>query len=185
MSGDCVPHTPVQSSCSLAAATVRRPRTCSCLLRSTNGHAGRFTLTADHDVDLGANGISGCRSYEFDHVFGSRSTQLDGMLTCDLMFAPSNVALVWKEFHPLIQSCVEGYHVTVMSYGQTGSGEPGPLTMHCIAGMTKAPLGKTYTMSGDPRTSTVGLIQRAIICLFDEITKVLVPQHFQGITPPT
>ncbi|CEO96016.1 hypothetical protein PBRA_004706 [Plasmodiophora brassicae] len=75
--------------------------------------------------------LEGCRSYEFDHVFGSRSTQLD----------------VWKEFHPLIQSCVEGYHVTVMSYG------------------------KTYTMSGDPRTSTVGLIQRAIICLFDEITK--------------
>jgi kinesin family protein 4/21/27 len=58
-------------------------------------------------------------SFTFDHVFPSNTAQKD--------FYETSVA-------PLVQSCLEGYHATVLAYGQTGSGKT-----HSMLGGTKDP----------------------------------------------
>eukprot|EP00579_Thalassiosira_antarctica_P011874 CAMPEP_0201922158 /NCGR_PEP_ID=MMETSP0903-20130614/10260_1 /ASSEMBLY_ACC=CAM_ASM_000552 /TAXON_ID=420261 /ORGANISM="Thalassiosira antarctica, Strain CCMP982" /LENGTH=1269 /DNA_ID=CAMNT_0048459237 /DNA_START=92 /DNA_END=3901 /DNA_ORIENTATION=- len=67
--------------------------------------------------------------YGFDRVFHQDDRQDD----------------VWEGAEPLVQSCVDGFHVCMFAYGQTGS-------------------GKTHTMIGDAQNR--GLIPRAVEKLF-------------------
>ena len=65
----------------------------------------------------------------FDRVFNQENGQED----------------VWEGAEPLVQSCVDGFHVCMFAYGQTSS-------------------GKTHTMIGDARNK--GLIPRSVAKLF-------------------
>lgn len=65
----------------------------------------------------------------FDRVFNQENGQED----------------VWEGAEPLVQSCVDGFHVCMFAYGQTSS-------------------GKTHTMIGDARNK--GIIPRAVAKLF-------------------
>ncbi|KAL3807868.1 hypothetical protein ACHAXA_010641 [Cyclostephanos tholiformis] len=69
-------------------------------------------------------------SYGFDRVFSPVNGQDD----------------VWEAAEPLVQSCIDGYHVCMFAYGQTGS-------------------GKTHTMIGV--AGDRGLIPRAVKMLFE------------------
>jgi len=53
------------------------------------------------------------RDFEFDEVFGQRSTQED----------------VFEEVRPMVESVLEGHHACIFAYGQTGSGKT-----HTMAG---------------------------------------------------
>lgn len=55
----------------------------------------------------GAKATRPSRLYEFDHVFGSGSTQ----------------EAVFAEAKPLATSVMDGYHASIIAYGQTGSGK--------------------------------------------------------------
>ncbi|KAL7539613.1 hypothetical protein ACHAXR_009451 [Thalassiosira sp. AJA248-18] len=69
--------------------------------------------------------------YGFDRVFNQSNGQED----------------VWEGAEPLVQSCVDGFHVCMFAYGQTGS-------------------GKTHTMIGEAQNR--GLIPRAVEKLFSQ-----------------
>nr|XP_022901212.1 kinesin-like protein KIN-7I [Onthophagus taurus] len=71
--------------------------------------------------------------YQFDHIFDTDST---------------NEEVYDSVVAPLVLTCVEGYHCTIFTYGQTSS-------------------GKTHTMHGTP--SDPGIIPRVIDQLFDII----------------
>ncbi|KAL5565388.1 hypothetical protein UlMin_028552, partial [Ulmus minor] len=49
----------------------------------------------------------GCRSFNFNKVFGLSSTQVE----------------VFSDMQPLIRSVLDGYNVCIFAYGQTGSGK--------------------------------------------------------------
>ncbi|KAL3798173.1 hypothetical protein HJC23_005734 [Cyclotella cryptica] len=68
--------------------------------------------------------------YGFDRVYNPTNTQDD----------------IWEGASPLVQSCIDGFHVCMFAYGQTGS-------------------GKTYTMIGDAQSP--GLIPRSVQMFFD------------------
>lgn len=69
--------------------------------------------------------------YGFDRVFNPVNGQAD----------------VWEAAEPLVQSCVDGFHVCMFAYGQTSS-------------------GKTHTMIGGNAQNDKGLIPRAVEKLF-------------------
>ena len=66
-------------------------------------------------------------SFSFDKVFGPAAGQ----------------AQIFGEVAELVQSALDGYHVCLFSYGQTGA-------------------GKTYTMQGAPDAAGAGIIPRAV-----------------------
>ncbi|KAL7489525.1 hypothetical protein ACHAW6_015209 [Cyclotella cf. meneghiniana] len=68
--------------------------------------------------------------YGFDRVYSPANTQND----------------IWEGASPLVQSCIDGFHVCMFAYGQTGS-------------------GKTFTMIGDAQNP--GLIPRAVQMFFE------------------
>ena len=68
-------------------------------------------------IQVGTN--ESAPSFTFDHVFPSSSTQKD-------LYESSAASLV--------QSCLEGYHATIIAYGQTGSGKT-----HSMLGGTNHP----------------------------------------------
>ncbi|GBF99197.1 kinesin [Raphidocelis subcapitata] len=64
--------------------------------------------------------------------------------TFDKVFGPSTAqAAIFGEVSELVQSALDGYHVCLFSYGQTGA-------------------GKTYTMQGTPDPAGAGIIPRAV-----------------------
>lgn len=58
-------------------------------------------------ITAGAAGGARPCEYEFDRVFGARSSQVE----------------VFDEVSPLVQSAIDGFNVCVFAYGQTGSGK--------------------------------------------------------------
>ncbi|XP_072026491.1 LOW QUALITY PROTEIN: uncharacterized protein [Amphiura filiformis] len=90
-------------------------------------------LNFPSDQDIMATNLAGKRlSYSFDRVFTPQSTQTE----------------VFKEALPIITSCVDGYNVCIMAYGQTGA-------------------GKTYTMMGtksDPGVNVRAIQELLKIC---------------------
>jgi hypothetical protein len=66
-------------------------------------------------------------AFSFDRVFGPTSTQQE----------------VFGSVSELVQSALDGYHVCLFSYGQTGA-------------------GKTYTMQGAPTPQHRGIIPRSV-----------------------
>ncbi|KAI5969608.1 CIN8 [Candida margitis] len=107
-------------------------------LSSSNGINGRASTT--HDT---ASNISQ-KTYKFDQIYGSQADQ-------DLIY--SHVAL------PLLSDFLQGTNVSVLAYGQTGT-------------------GKTYTMCGLnsnnkmdelPLPEVAGIIPRALYELFEKL----------------
>ncbi|KAL7476787.1 hypothetical protein ACHAW6_002622 [Cyclotella cf. meneghiniana] len=85
------------------------------------------------EPDQDRKGLKPCTKtckYGFDRVYNPANTQDD----------------IWDGVNPLVQSCIDGFHVCIFAYGQTGS-------------------GKTFTMIGDSKNP--GLIPRSIKMLFD------------------
>ncbi|CAD8109775.1 unnamed protein product [Paramecium sonneborni] len=81
------------------------------------------------------------KSYKFDHVLPESASQDQVFKSC--------------EIDQMVQSVIEGYHVTVFAYGQTGS-------------------GKTYTMEGQRDDEGIaikheGIIPKTINSLFNKI----------------
>ncbi|CAD8104399.1 unnamed protein product [Paramecium sonneborni] len=90
------------------------------------------------------------KSYKFDHVLPEYVSQEQVFKNC--------------EIDQLVQSVIEGYHVTVFAYGQTGS-------------------GKTYTMEGqrDDEGITIkqeGIIPKTINSLFNKIKQNSLQRDF-------
>ncbi|CAD8090546.1 unnamed protein product [Paramecium primaurelia] len=82
-----------------------------------------------------------CKSSRFDHVLPETASQDQVYKSC--------------EIDELVQSVIDGYHVTVFAYGQTGS-------------------GKTYTMEGQRDNEGIaikhdGIIPKTIHSLFNKI----------------
>lgn len=85
------------------------------------------------DQDLNVTSASGQKkSFRFDRVFPPSSTQEE----------------VFQDTMPVITSCVDGYNVCIMAYGQTGA-------------------GKTYTMMGtekDPGVNIRSILELLRVC---------------------
>lgn len=96
-----------------------------------------FTFASDQDLNVvSASGQK--KTFRFDRVFSPSSTQEE----------------VFQDTLPLITSCVDGYNVCIMAYGQTGA-------------------GKTYTMMGtdkDPGVNIRSILELLRVC--DERTTV-------------
>lgn len=115
--------------------------------------------TKDNEIRVNTEDNRQSKTFKFDRVF-------DGSATQEEVFRKIQIANI-------VNKVVEGYHSTIFAYGQTGS-------------------GKTYTMEGyqyqiepqnkqamkssrnckpviDPSSPNVGLIPRAISCLFGMI----------------
>jgi kinesin family protein C2/C3 len=73
----------------------------------------REAVEATSDFDLkvedasSSSSASSARSFSFDRVFGSASTQVE----------------VYDEIAPVVMSAMDGFHVCIFAYGQTGSGK--------------------------------------------------------------
>ena len=90
-----------------------------CRVRPLIGREEGCDKCADVARDFGNSAADGCevvtrdpvtqqkRKWEFDHVFGPKSTQ----------------AQVFEQLQPLVTSVIDGYNVCVFAYGQTGSGK--------------------------------------------------------------
>ncbi|CAK93488.1 unnamed protein product (macronuclear) [Paramecium tetraurelia] len=90
------------------------------------------------------------KSYKFDHVLPETASQDQVFKSC--------------EIDQLVQSVIEGYHVTVFAYGQTGS-------------------GKTHTMEGQRDDEGVaikqdGIIPKTIHSLFNRIKQNALQRDF-------
>jgi len=86
-----------------------------------------------------------------------RCTQDDGqkrMFEFDAAFGPNSTQdNIFEECKDFVQSALDGYNITIFAYGQTGA-------------------GKTFTMLGDDRDSTLkGIGPRTIEALFDAIER--------------
>ncbi|KAL9969580.1 hypothetical protein ACROYT_G021810 [Oculina patagonica] len=96
-----------------------------------------MNFTSDQDLSLvSAQGQK--KTFRFDRVFSPSSTQEE----------------VFQDTLPLITSCVDGYNVCILAYGQTGA-------------------GKTYTMMGtdqDPGVNIRSILELLRVC--DERTNV-------------
>ena len=69
------------------------------------------------------------KSFEFDRVFGPRSTQKD----------------VFEEVRPLVESVIDGFHGVIMAYGQTGSGKTYTMTgVESNRGLNHRALGELF-----------------------------------------
>lgn len=92
------------------------------------------TVTVNNDTDISTSALLALKTYTVDQVYGSQADQ-------ELVFA--NVAA------PLVEDFVGGLNVTIMTYGQTGT-------------------GKTYTMTGDLEgdPERAGIIPRALESTF-------------------
>ncbi|RCK62636.1 Kinesin-like protein CIN8 [Candida viswanathii] len=85
------------------------------------------------------------RTYKFDQIYGSQADQ----------------SLVYSQIgHPLLLDFLQGINVTILAYGQTGT-------------------GKTYTMSGlnnnnvlDENSDIAGIIPRLLLELFEKLNKL-------------
>ncbi|KAI7901099.1 uncharacterized protein BX663DRAFT_112054 [Cokeromyces recurvatus] len=78
-------------------------------------------------------------TFTFDRVFSPESTQKE----------------CYEEIEQLVQSSLDGFHVSIFAYGQTGS-------------------GKTYTMQGPSLSNeeTTGMIPRAVSQIYDVAQKL-------------
>ena len=84
--------------------------------------------------------IGADRPFTYNHVFSPTSTQTEVFEEC---------------MRPLVDSVLEGYHATVLAYGQTGS--------------DRATMGDVVRRRrGDARIRAAGLIPRAIGALFEK-----------------
>lgn len=92
------------------------------------------TVTVNNETDISTTALLALKTYTVDQVYGSQADQ-------ELVFA--NVAA------PLVEDFVRGLNVTIMTYGQTGT-------------------GKTYTMTGDLEgdAERAGIIPRALEATF-------------------
>lgn len=85
------------------------------------------------------------RTYKFDQIYGSQADQ----------------SLIYSQIgHPLLSDFLQGINVTILAYGQTGT-------------------GKTYTMSGldnnnvlDENSDIAGIIPRLLFELFEKLNKL-------------
>jgi len=96
-----------------------------------------FTFTSDEDISV-VSAAGQKKTFRFDRIFSPSSTQEE----------------VFQDTLPLITSCVDGYNVCIMAYGQTGA-------------------GKTYTMMGtdkDPGVNIRAILELLRVC--EERTKV-------------
>lgn len=72
----------------------------------------------------------------------------------DRVFSPSDSqANIFSEVAELVQSALDGYHVCLFSYGQTGA-------------------GKTFTMQGTPDEQGRGIIPRAVEQLLEAVERL-------------
>ena len=92
---------------------------CRCRFDSSVQHALNFPTDQDVSVSL-ATGQN--KSFRFDRVFAPSSSQEE----------------VFKDTLPLITSCVDGYNVCILAYGQTGK--------KFITFLICAPLAENYEM---------------------------------------
>ncbi|KAI8468897.1 MAG: kinesin-domain-containing protein [Monoraphidium minutum] len=88
-------------------------------------HSAVRCMQGGSALALASGGVE--HPFSFDKVFGPQSTQ----------------AQIFGEVSELVQSALDGYHVCLFSYGQTGA-------------------GKTYTMQGAPSKDGAGIIPRAV-----------------------
>jgi Kinesin motor domain len=89
--------------------------------------------------------------FEFDNVFTPKTSQKD----------------IWDATEPLVQSSIDGFNVTLISYGQTGKSVIYFMTLlevHFLTLFAMKGSGKTYTMLGDDQNK--GIIGRAVEKLF-------------------
>jgi len=66
----------------------------------------------------------------------------------DAVWTPGTQFELFEDAKDLIQSAIDGFNVTIFAYGQTGA-------------------GKTFTMTGVPKTDNRGVIPRSCVELFD------------------
>ncbi len=83
------------------------------------------------------------RTFQFDHVFGARSSQNEIYETC---------------VRPLEDRFFRGFNTTLFAYGQTGSGKT--YTM-----------GTGYDEAPSTRDAQVGIVRRVVCSIFDKIKK--------------
>ncbi|XP_071961706.1 uncharacterized protein [Antedon mediterranea] len=91
------------------------------------------------DQDIVCNNAAGKKmSFKFDKIFTPESKQTE----------------VFSEVLPIITSCVDGYNICIMAYGQTGA-------------------GKTYTMMGTPEDPGVNIRSiRELLKMCNERSKI-------------
>ncbi|KAM7536020.1 hypothetical protein Aperf_G00000093015 [Anoplocephala perfoliata] len=94
-----------------------------------------------HDPSSSSIIIGVDRSYTFDHIFTSESSQTEVYNTL---------------VSPLIKDCLSGINATVLAYGQTGSGKT--YTM-----------GTTFDIDEFSMSDFVGIIPRAVVDIFERI----------------
>ena len=105
---------------------------------------------------LGMDAAS-ARTYTFDRVFSSTSTQVRPQhRNCAPLFAKLTRCVVvvqqevYAEVSPLVNSVMDGYNACIFAYGQTGA-------------------GKTFTMEGGAGSEAMGVNGRALRQLFSAI----------------
>ncbi|KAF2861010.1 kinesin-domain-containing protein [Piedraia hortae CBS 480.64] len=97
------------------------------------------SLVVQASRDAGGNARQGSKMFLFDHVFDEKATQAD----------------IWDYLSGSVESFTSGYNVSILAYGQSGS-------------------GKSYTMgtSGPDEQSNVsmaGIVPRAALALFEKL----------------
>lgn len=86
--------------------------------------------------------------YEFDHVFGEKSTQDD----------------VFHEAQSLVRSVMDGFHASILAYGQTGSGKT--YTMEGIPGqegVNVRALNDLFKLKEEKEASGIETVQVSIV----------------------
>ena len=67
--------------------------------------------------------LLGDKEFEFDAVFGMKSTQEEGITTTtnnQTTTTTTTTTTVFEDTKRLVESCMDGFNVCVFAYGQTG-----------------------------------------------------------------